>query len=168
MNSCLCDSLSSKLLFMWYFSYFIHPLYPSQRGGRSAFFREILLNFFFCKRNQFTCFVSSEYGSSSSGNTFKKKTACDIHVPNSVYSHVVMCYWKKEKKQLVLLYYWAITCQYASSQRPSVFSYSELHSSSLLLSSWLVVRWNEHHSPFSLLLLWICLWNAFVSISMLQ
>lgn len=127
MNSCLCDSLSSKLLFHVIFLLFYPPFIPIPAGREIGFLQRNTIEFFCGKRNQFTCFVPPESVSSSSGNTFqnkKQKTAGDVHVPKRVYSHVVMCYWKKKikikKKQLVLLY-WAITCQYASSQRPSVF-----------------------------------------------
>lgn len=87
---------------MWYFSYFIHPLYPSQRGGRLAFFREIRLNFFVAKGiNSHVLFPLKVYHLplATRFRIKKQKTAGDVHVPKRVYSHVVMCYWKKKKNK---------------------------------------------------------------------
>lgn len=73
MNSCLCDSLSSKLLFHVIFLLFYPPFIPIPAGREIGFLQRNTIEFLCCKRNQFTCFVSSESVSSSSGNTFQNK-----------------------------------------------------------------------------------------------
>lgn len=127
MNSCLCDSLSSKLLFHVIFLLFYPPFIPIPAGREIGFLQRNTIEFFCGKRNQFTCFVSSESVSSSSGNTFQNKKQKNSGWHTCSQARVFTCgdvllKEKKQtkKKQLVLLY-WAITCQYASSQRPSVF-----------------------------------------------
>lgn len=128
MNSCLCDSLSSKLLFHVIFLLFYPPFIPIPAGREIGFLQRNTIEFFCGKRNQFTCFVSSESVSSSSGNTFQNKKQKNSGWHTCSQARVFTCgdvllkekKTNKKKKQLVLLY-WAITCQYASSQRPSVF-----------------------------------------------
>lgn len=127
MNSCLCDSLSSKLLFHVIFLLFYPPFIPIPAGREIGFLQRNTIEFFCGKRNQFTCFVSPESVSSSSGNTFQNKKQKNSGWHTCSQARVFTCgdvllkeKKKLKKKQLVLLY-WAITCQYASSQRPSVF-----------------------------------------------
>lgn len=92
MNSCFCDSLTSKLLFMWYFSYFIHPLYPSQWGRRLKVFVEMILNL--CNGINWHVFISSKMHPLPLVPSIRK-TAGYIHVPKRVQSQVVLCYWMK-------------------------------------------------------------------------
>lgn len=57
-TSCFCDSLTSKLLFMWCLSYFIHPLYPPHWGRRLGFIMEIILHL--CNGINSAVFTSSK------------------------------------------------------------------------------------------------------------
>lgn len=95
INSCLCDSLSSKLLFHVIFLLFYPPFIPIPAGREIGFLQRNTIEFLCCKRNQFTCLFPLKVYHLPLATRFRiknKKTAGDIHVPKRVYSHVVMCY----------------------------------------------------------------------------
>lgn len=109
MNSCLCDSLSSKLLFHVIFLLFYPPFIPIPAGREIGFLQRNTIEFLCCKRNQFTCFVSSESVSSSSGNTFQNKKQKNSGWHTCSQARVFTCgdvllkEKKKTKKQTISL-----------------------------------------------------------------